>query len=231
MSLPQLYSVYLNEVGSTGSIIFGGVDKAKYTGDLVTTNLLPSPRDGIVNDLFTTVTDISADVDDKAYTLASDLPSGVEACQSGTAVTLELGAVRGCSIKTTVPHRRDFYHNSEAVRLFMIEPSGAEISGETYFILGDATLHSIYMVFDLHNDQVSIAQANANSKSRDVVEVQAEPSGVAKAVGAKPPSSRQTAPIAPAIEPGSERVATPSAVRVRTSTSASSTKTLTTNNN
>lgn len=38
----RLYSLYLNEASSYGSILFGGVDTEKYTGNLTTLNLLPS---------------------------------------------------------------------------------------------------------------------------------------------------------------------------------------------
>jgi len=38
----RLYSLYLNELSSYGSILFGGVDTEKYTGNLTTLNLLPS---------------------------------------------------------------------------------------------------------------------------------------------------------------------------------------------
>lgn len=38
----RLYSLYLNELNSYGSILFGGVDTEKYTGNLTTLNLLPS---------------------------------------------------------------------------------------------------------------------------------------------------------------------------------------------
>jgi hypothetical protein len=38
----RLFSLYLNELSSYGSILFGGVDTEKYTGNLTTLNLLPS---------------------------------------------------------------------------------------------------------------------------------------------------------------------------------------------
>ncbi|CAD0095255.1 unnamed protein product [Aureobasidium vineae] len=38
----RVFSLYLNEVSSYGSILFGGVDTEKYTGDLMTLNFRPS---------------------------------------------------------------------------------------------------------------------------------------------------------------------------------------------
>jgi hypothetical protein len=38
----RLFSLYLNEMSSYGSILFGGVDTEKYNGNLTTLNLLPS---------------------------------------------------------------------------------------------------------------------------------------------------------------------------------------------
>lgn len=46
----RLYSVYLNTMSSFGSILFGGVDTAKFTGDLTTLNLLyDSEVQGVAN--------------------------------------------------------------------------------------------------------------------------------------------------------------------------------------
>ncbi|KAH0154129.1 acid protease, partial [Aureobasidium melanogenum] len=41
----RLFSLYLNEVSSYGSILFGGLDTEKYTGNLTTLNILPSKAD------------------------------------------------------------------------------------------------------------------------------------------------------------------------------------------
>lgn len=41
----RLFSVYLNEVSSYGSILFGGLDIEKYIGNLTTLNILPSKVD------------------------------------------------------------------------------------------------------------------------------------------------------------------------------------------
>jgi hypothetical protein len=43
----RLYSLYLSDLGHYGSIVFGGVDRQKYEGDLVTLNC--APRRGIVD--------------------------------------------------------------------------------------------------------------------------------------------------------------------------------------
>lgn len=43
----RLYSIYLNELSSYGSLLFGGVDTEKYTGNLTTLNFLPSTVEGV----------------------------------------------------------------------------------------------------------------------------------------------------------------------------------------
>ncbi|KAH0372291.1 acid protease, partial [Aureobasidium melanogenum] len=49
----RLFSLYLNEVSSYGSILFGGLDTEKYTGNLTTFNILPNKLD---NGELTTIT-------------------------------------------------------------------------------------------------------------------------------------------------------------------------------
>lgn len=72
---------------------------------------------------------------------------------------------------------------------FLLQPS--QQSEMAFEVLGDAILRSMYVVFDLDNAQVSIAQAAQNSSAKpDIVTVQAGPTGVAEAVGG---SSVQTA--------------------------------------
>lgn len=57
----RLYSIYLNDERATsGSILFGGIDRSKYTGDLATMNFLPpvysGQVDGLIYQFITTIT-------------------------------------------------------------------------------------------------------------------------------------------------------------------------------
>ncbi|KAK4502549.1 hypothetical protein PRZ48_005974 [Zasmidium cellare] len=57
----RLYSIYLNdERAESGSILFGGIDKSKYTGELATMNFLPpvysGQVDGLIYQFITTIT-------------------------------------------------------------------------------------------------------------------------------------------------------------------------------
>ena len=65
---------------------------------------------------------------------------------------------------------------------FMIVPS--EGTGQGFDTLGDSILRSMYVVFDLDNGQVAVAQANVNSTDPPQIQtVQGGPRGVERAVG------------------------------------------------
>lgn len=96
----RLYSIYLNDIGmykplaesfdgekvfteapgeTSGSVLFGGIDKSKYTGPLVTLNLLPSLISESILQFVTTVTGLSATVDDKQTEIFSGGTDSVDA--------------------------------------------------------------------------------------------------------------------------------------------------------
>lgn len=86
---------------------------------------------------------------------------------------------------------------------FMIVPdAGGVQQGQSGFLtLGDAILRSMYVVFDLDNAQVSIAQSNTSPGSSSIKTVPAGANGVAQAVGsdvATAPANGNT--IAPEIK-------------------------------
>lgn len=78
----------------------------------------------------------------------------------------------------------------ESLCAFMLTPGQATVD-QPFLTLGDAILRSMYLVFDLDNGQVSIAQARTNtstdelghSPGNNIKVVQAGSSGVANAVG------------------------------------------------
>ncbi|KAK5722855.1 hypothetical protein LTR17_014241 [Elasticomyces elasticus] len=85
---------------------------------------------------------------------------------------------------------------------FMIVPSSP--TGQGFQTLGDAVLRSMYVVFDLDNGQVSLAQAAVNvTDAPAIVTVAAGTSGVESALGTKTASyddeAAQTGSIAPVV--------------------------------
>lgn len=253
----RLYSVYLNDVGQTsGSILFGGIDKSKYTGDMVTLDLLPDAVTSQVDQFISVVTDLSATVGGKTSQIFSDGSSGIAAysrSDSSLPVLLDTGSSAwsvpedyynqgiapvftyvdqqgacscehrdsddsitltfGGEIKITVPAREfiaPLYNSTtnepvpydtagNQACVFMITP--ASPTGEGFQTLGDAVLRSMYVVFDLDNGQVSLAQAAVNSTSQpNIVTVQAGPSGVASAVSVASSAPTQTYSVAAAVD-------------------------------
>nr|POE63743.1 putative aspartic-type endopeptidase opsb [Quercus suber] len=261
----RLYSIYLNDVGEvSGSILFGGIDTSRYTGDLVTLNLLPTFFDGVdggntgvVNQFITTVTAVSVNVNNQDNTIFDDGVDGVEAYDQQTdtlPVLLDTGSAAwsvpsefyaalqkyfdfvdedgacacshqndditlklqfGGAVDITIPAREFIvplydastsepvpYNNAgEDTCVFMISPG--EPTGEIFLTLGDAILRSMYVVFDLDNAQVSIAQAAVNTTSSpSIVTVAAGPSGVSSAISQSysPATDVQSWSIASTVE-------------------------------
>ncbi|PNS20642.1 hypothetical protein CAC42_369 [Sphaceloma murrayae] len=246
----RLYSIYLNGYGdATGSILFGGVDTSKYTGQLQTLNMLPIAEQdattrqsyGEVSAFLLAITGISLRVSGRTTTLLSggDPDSGrnsdsirvlldtgstawtvppsyyarlrdafgsavdsqgyVECSHQNddVIVTIEFGAKVSIDVPASsliVP----IYDPSDNLQLtstsgqplctFTISPDSgnAQQKSNGFLILGDAVLRSMYVVFDMDNAQISIAQSNPDASSDSsggVKVVPAGPSGIAQAIG------------------------------------------------
>lgn len=67
--------------------------------------------------------------------------------------------------------------------------AAAAVSQSSYALLGDTFLRSAYVVYDLTNNQIALAQSNLNSTASKVVELQASNSGIPTLTGVK---SQQT---------------------------------------
>ncbi|SMR49739.1 unnamed protein product [Zymoseptoria tritici ST99CH_3D1] len=257
----RLYSIYLNDAdANTGTILFGGIDKTKYKGDLTTLNLIPAAfGDGqstaIVNQFITTVTGASATVNGRTKELWSGGRDGVSAYSSNNAlpVLLDTGSTAwsipssifnnlilpqfpyvdrqglcpcshafssdsltlefGGKVSIDIPARQFIvpvinsttresvpYSRSEDACAFLLVPTDPSSDGSLYEPIGDAILRSMYVVFDLDNGQVSIAQANVNSTDApDIVTVAAGPTGVAEAVSGVSTAPSNTWSIAPEV--------------------------------
>jgi len=81
--------------------------------------------------------------------------------------------------------------------VFMIAASPG--TGMGFDTLGDAILRSMYVVFDLDNAQLSIAQAKFDVTSSNVRPVKAGPNGVANAAKNVQTASSQSFPVAQTI--------------------------------
>lgn len=125
-----------------------------------------------------------------------------------TTLTLEFGA----KINITVPIREFVvpiynattnqpypYPSGGEACAFMIVP--AQSTGQGFQTLGDAVLRSMYVVFDLDNGQLSIAQAKINATDApNIVTISAGPSGIAKAISTSYSAApSNTASIAPEV--------------------------------
>ncbi|KAK3723628.1 hypothetical protein LTR37_001509 [Vermiconidia calcicola] len=107
------------------------------------------------------------------------------------------------------------YPNGKDQCIFMIVPSKG--TGMGFDTLGDAVLRSMYVVFDMDNGQMGLAQANLDSSAApDIVEVPAGPGGIAKVVGNErpPPPQSSTWPIAPQLNATANYVASPAKTTV-----------------
>lgn len=201
------YSLWLNDLSSkTGNILFGGVDRSQYEGDLVT---VPVEKSGdSFSEFFITLTGLSLG----STTLDDDMALGV-LLDTGSSLTYlpdsitdkifdtvnavyeeeEGVAFVPCSLadqtanmtfkfsdpaSISVPiselvldflditGRQLSFNNGVAACLFGIAPAGSSTN-----VLGDTFLRSAYTVFDLENNEISLAQSKFNVSDSEILEI------------------------------------------------------------
>ncbi|KAH7631708.1 aspartic peptidase domain-containing protein [Sordaria sp. MPI-SDFR-AT-0083] len=231
------YSIWLNDLDAPyGTILFGGVDPAKYEGDLLT---LPvqTPQKGVYKNLMVTMTGLSlsdspsssadggntTQVSEDNLALAVLLDTGstltylhrdlVEPLYDAIGVTVmpnpqgDLDGYVPCSLRSssqsvifsfsselqiTVPIDELVLNQTTNGKLPRM-PDGVtdaclfgiqERNGTGSNTLGDTFLRSAYVVFDLDNNEISMAQTRFNATTTDVREIEKGKGGVpgAKAV-------------------------------------------------
>ncbi|QSZ36440.1 hypothetical protein DSL72_006319 [Monilinia vaccinii-corymbosi] len=223
------YSLWLDDIdASSGSILFGGIDTAKYTGDLVSVDVYPSSRGGSVNsftvawtslsvnsssgsdqltpaafaqpailDSGTTITllpdDIAAVVfEEFGATVSQQLGAVVVPCslakKSGS-INYGFGGVGGPIIKvdvsqlvlplTTSNGRIPTYSNGAPACQLGIQPAG---SNPTLF--GDTFLRSAYVVYDLENNRIGLAQTDFDATGSHIVPFASEGAPIPNATSA-----------------------------------------------
>lgn len=195
------YSLWLDDLqASTGSILFGGVNKAKYTGILGTLPVIPGQY-GLYRALYIGMSALGAN--GSTGSIASGL--GVAALlDSGTSLTylpnnLALGvfnafgaqysdsvgaAIVDCDLMNSEA-TLDFTFVGVTIRVPLSElviPAGyyrnrlvcilGVLPAEgTPTVLGDTFLRSAYVVYDLSANQISIAQTNFNPGADSISEI------------------------------------------------------------
>ena len=201
---------------STGSILFGGVDTAKFEGNLISVPV-QKDQDGKFNSLQVAWTSISFNGDGQTQSIPMDnfpqvalldsgtttsaLPQGVVeaifkglgvvndtqngpllACNDGTDSSAYFsfgfggtgGPVVNVSLAELLTPVTDEQNNTiplpdgEAACSFGLQ-NGAEEAGLT--ILGDAFLRSAYVVYDLDNNQIALAQTKFNVSDSNIQEI------------------------------------------------------------
>lgn len=177
------YSLYLNSPSAeTGTIIFGGVDNAKYSGKLVAEQVTLSQAltislasvnlkgssfsfgDGALLDSGTTLTyfpsDFAAQLADKAgarlVQVARDQYLYFIDCNTDTSGTTVFNFGNGAKI--AVPNTEYVYQNGDGTCLWGIQPSDDTI-------LGDNFLRHAYLLYNLDANTISIAQVKYTTDS------------------------------------------------------------------
>ena len=201
---------------STGSVLFGGIDTKKFTGDLTSVQIYPS-QDETGQDVFTSFTvaftSLSATSDSGTDQLTPSSYAEAAILDSGTTITLlpddiaqmvfeelgasmdrELGAVvvpcaladksgtlnygfggvGGPTIQVavsqlvlplTLPNGQDATYNNGAAACQL----GIQAAGDLPVLFGDTFLRSAYVVYDLDNNRIALAQTDFNATDSNVV--------------------------------------------------------------
>ncbi|KAF3053666.1 hypothetical protein E8E11_010747 [Didymella keratinophila] len=227
------YSLWLNDLdASTGSILFGGVDTDKYSGQLSTLPIIQ--EQGVYAEFIIALTDMgiggnktslfsNSNVavlldsgsslmylpDAVAQALYTQFNAQYDSRQQAAFVDCSLANQDGSlefgfsGITISVPYNElvitAAVNRGEPVCILGIGPAGNSVS-----VLGDTFLRSAYVVYDLDNNEISLAQTNFNATSSNVQEIQSGASGVPGA------SVVQNAVSTAAVGTGGPRVNSPS---------------------
>ncbi|KAI6778412.1 Eukaryotic aspartyl protease [Emericellopsis cladophorae] len=201
------YSLWLNDLdSSTGSLLFGGVDHSRYTGDLVTVPIL-RPESSSYSSFYVALTGVQLGDNEISQKGGPEVAVVLDSGTSFTylpesmvasiyeAVGAEYSATEGvafvpCSLADEQA-KVTFYFESPAridvamselvldvgepgglggaeVCLFGIVPS---LGSGSLSLLGDTFLRSAYVVFDLDNNEISLAQSNFKAKKSEIAEI------------------------------------------------------------
>lgn len=200
------YSLWLNDLeANTGSILFGGVNKAKYIGDLKT--LPVQTVDGGYSEFIIALTGVAfASKSDSHSYSSNSLPAAVlldsgssltylpdslvEDIYSDLNVVYEASSGVGyvpCSLadesinitytfsdpsitvgmgELTLDSGPLYFRDGTRACVFGIVPAG-----DSTAVLGDTFLRSAYVVYDLANNEISLANTNFDPADDDILEI------------------------------------------------------------
>ncbi|KAH9867466.1 hypothetical protein IAQ61_008060 [Plenodomus lingam] len=201
------YSLWLNDLdASTGSILFGGVDSDKYVGDLATLPIIPEEgeyaefiialtgmgRNGqngsiFANDNVPVLLDSGSSLmylpNNVVRSLYQTFDAQFDAQQGAAFVSCDLANQQGSldfvfsGITISVPINElvivASVSRGQEICILGIGPAGNSVS-----VLGDTFLRSAYVVYDLANNEISIAPTNFNSTTQNIQEIQKGADGV-----------------------------------------------------
>lgn len=205
------YSLWLNDLdASTGSILFGGVNTDKYTGSLQTLPIIQEYGEYAEFIIALTAVGSNGNSTSIASNLATSalLDSGSSLMylpnDVAQAIYTEVGAqydsnegaaIVDCNVGNS-DNTIDFTFSSPVIRVPLNElviVAGTDRRGNDICILGvlpaqgsqpvlgDTFLRSAYVVYDLANNEISLAQTNFNSTTDNILEITS--SGVPDATG------------------------------------------------
>lgn len=191
------YSLWLNDLdASQGEILFGGVNAEKYSGELKTLPVI-AETGGTYAELIIALTAVGANGNEGSIAnnleYAALLDSGTSlmylpddiANAIFPAVGARWDAAQGaafvdCSLASS-NETLDLTFSDPTIRIPMDElvlTSGdscilgvAKNSGSNILVLGDTFLRSAYVVYDLENNEISLAQTNFNSSGGTIQEI------------------------------------------------------------
>ncbi|KAI2817885.1 hypothetical protein CBS115989_5621 [Aspergillus niger] len=197
------YSIWLDSLeASTGSLLFGGVNTAKYKGDLQTLPIIPVY--GKYYSLAIALTELSVATDSNSSSFTDSLPLSVSLDTGTTMTALPSDLVNKVydALNATYDKTYDMAYidcdTREADYNVTYSFSGATItvsmseliipatepgwpdntcvlglvpSQPGVNLLGDTFLRSAYVVYDLENNEISLANTNFNPGDDDILEI------------------------------------------------------------
>ncbi|KAJ5488535.1 aspartic-type endopeptidase opsB [Penicillium diatomitis] len=197
------YSVWLNKVNNVGNLLFGGVNKAQYEGELQTLPIVPNR--GKYTSLALAITGITYGNSKDTKSISQGLPLTASLDSGSTLIWLPKemvdpilksldGAYSSLANAAHVPCEKAVTDFNVTFSLSGVKisipvsdlvfsasnykgvPANHCIFGISYgepgvSLLGDTFLRSAYVVYDLDNNQISLAQARYNPGKDDIYEI------------------------------------------------------------
>ncbi|KAF2280339.1 candidapepsin-4 precursor [Westerdykella ornata] len=209
------YSLWLNDLSSsTGSILFGGVDTEKFQGTLQSLPVL-TRQGGVHSEFVIALTGLGRDgnagsifqnenvpvlldsgssltylPDNVVRTLYRTFNAQYDESQGAAFVDCALASQQGSldfsfsGATISVPYNELVIvagtRRGQDICILGIGPAGDSTS-----VLGDTFLRSAYAVYDLENNEISLAQTNFNATQSSIKEIQPGADGVPNASGVR----------------------------------------------